>query len=296
MEGLAPMLAQLVNGLIIGSIYGLMALGLTIIFGVLKIVNFSHGEFYMLGAYASYFISQTLGFHPVLGIIVAISATFLIGMLIEKALLPPLFENKVERKEEYALLVTFGLSIFLVNVALAVFGPFQKSAPALTKGNIDLGVISLSSGKVLAAAIAILVLLITLFVIQKTWLGTALRAISQDRDASAIMGINAKRLGSIAFGLGACMAGAAGALLGPVFLVYPIMGTVPAIKSFVIIVLGSMGSIKGAIYGALMVGIVESLGVIFLSPAYRDVYSFLILILVLLLKPKGLFGGAQWNN
>ncbi|GED30436.1 branched-chain amino acid ABC transporter permease [Brevibacillus centrosporus] len=296
MNELSPLLAQLVNGLIIGSIYGLMALGLTVIFGVLKIVNFSHGEFYMLGAYASYFVSQTMGLHPVAGIFVAILATFFLGVLIEKALLTPLYENKVERKDEYALLITFGLSLFLINMALAVFGPFQKSAPALTGGTIDLGVITLSSGKVLAALIAIALLLIMLFIINKTWLGTALRAISQDRDTSAIMGINAKRLGSIAFGLGACMAGAAGALLGPVFLVYPIMGTVPAIKSFVIIVLGSMGSIKGAIYGSLLVGLVESLGVFFLSPAYRDVYSFLILILILLFKPKGLFGGAQWNN
>ncbi|WP_019121173.1 branched-chain amino acid ABC transporter permease [Brevibacillus massiliensis] len=296
MEALSSLLAQLTNGLIVGSIYGLMALGLTVIFGVLKIVNFSHGEFYMLGAYISYLISQTLGLHPVLGVLLAVLATFLLGMLIERVLLTPLYDNKVERKDEYALLITFGLSLFLINFALAVFGPFQKSAPALAKGTIDLGVITVSSGKVLAALVAIALLLGMLYIIHKTWLGTALRAISQDRDASAIMGINAERLGSIAFGLGTCMAGAAGALLGPVFLVYPVMGGVPAIKSFVIIVLGSMGSIKGAIYGALLVGIVESLGVVLISPAYRDVYSFLILILILLVRPKGLFGGAQWHN
>jgi branched-chain amino acid transport system permease protein len=183
-----------------------------------------------------------------------------------------------------------------MSTALAVFGPFQKSPPALVEGVVDLGVISLSTGKLAAALIALVLLLTMLWIVQKTWLGTALRAISQDRDSSIIVGINANQLGSIAFGLGAAMAGAAGALLAPVFLVYPIMGIIPAIKSFFIIVLGSMGSIKGAIYGALIVGLVESLGVYFLSPNYRDVYSFLILILILMIKPNGLFGGTQWNN
>lgn len=296
MEGLAPLLAQLTNGLIIGCIYGLMALGLTLIFGVLKVVNFAHGEFYMLGAYISYVVTQMLGLHPILGIIIAIFAVFIIGAFLEKALLTPIHENKVERKDEYALLITFGLSIFLINAALVVFGPYQMSSTPLSSGVFELGVISVGSGRIYAVIIAIIFMGITLFIINKTWLGTALRAISQDRETSTIVGIDAKMLGSIAFGIGAAMAGAAGALLAPVFLIFPIMGVVPAIKSFVIIVLGSMGSIKGAIYGALMLGIIESLGVYFLSPSYRDAYSFLLLILILVFRPNGLFGGTQWNN
>lgn len=289
-------LAQLTNGLIIGCIYGLMALGLTLIFGVLKVINFAHGEFYMLGAYISYVVSQMLGLHPVLGIIIAVFAVFIIGMITEKALLTPIYENKVDQKDEYALLITFGLSIFLINAALVVFGPYQMSPQPLANGVFDLGVLSVSSGRLYAVIIAVILMGITLFIINKTWLGTALRAISQDRDSSTIVGIDAKALGSIAFGIGAAMAAGAGALLAPVFLVFPIMGVVPAIKSFVIIVLGSMGSVKGAIYGALMLGVIESLGVFFLSPSYRDAYSFLLLILILVFKPKGLFGGSQWNN
>ncbi|MRH41194.1 branched-chain amino acid ABC transporter permease [Aquibacillus halophilus] len=296
MDFLVPLLAQLTNGLIIGFIYALMALGLTLIFGVLKVINFAHGEFYMLGAYISYIASRMLGLHPIIGIIAAVAVVFIIGMLMEKALLTPIYEDKVERKDEYALLITFGLSIFLMNGALVVFGPYQKSPEPLASGVLDLGVLSVSSGRIYAVVLAIIFMAATLFIINKTWLGTALRALSQDRDASTIMGINAKTLGSIAFGLGAAMAGAAGALLAPVFLVFPIMGVVPAIKSFVIIILGSMGSIKGAIYGSLLLGIVESLGVFFLSPSYRDGYSFLLLIIILLVKPKGLFGGSQWNN
>jgi branched-chain amino acid transport system permease protein len=293
---LDSLLAQLSNGLIIGSIYGLMALGLTLIFGVLKIINFAHGEFYMLGAYASYVISNVLGLHPILGVFVAIISVFLIGMLIEKLLLKPIHENKVDRKDEYALLITFGLSLFLINTGLVVFGPFQLSPPSLATGIIDIGFLSLSAGKLYAAGVSLILMLILLWVINKTWIGTALRAISQDRESSAIVGIHAKRLGSIAFGLGAGLAAAAGALLAPVFLVYPIMGVLPAIKSFVIIVLGSMGSIRGAIFGAFTIGIVESLGVYFMSAGYRDAYSFLLLILILAIKPNGLFGGKQWNN
>lgn len=296
MEILAPLLAQLTNGLIIGFIYGLMALGLTLIFGVLKITNFAHGEFYMLGAYLSYIVTQKIGLHPVLGILFAILAVFFIGFIVEKVLMTPIYENKVERQDEYALLITFGLSVFLVNVALVIFGPYQVSPTPLSSGVIDLGVLSVGSGRLYAVVFAILLIIITLFIVNRTWLGTALRAISQDRESSTIVGIGAKKLGSIAFGIGAAMAGAAGALLAPVFLVFPTMGAVPAIKSFVIIVLGSMGSIKGAIYGALMLGIVEGLGVFFLSPSYRDAYSFLLLILILLFKPNGLFGGAKWNN
>jgi branched-chain amino acid transport system permease protein len=296
MDELAPLLAQLTNGLIIGFIYGLMALGLTLIFGVLKVINFAHGEFYMLGAYISYVATQMMGLHPVVGIIVAVIAVFLIGMLMEKALLSPIYEDKVDRKDEYALLITFGLSIFLINAALVVFGPYQMSPKPLASGVIELGVISVGSGRVYAVILTVILMGITLFIVNKTWLGTALRAISQDRESSTIVGIDAKKLGTIAFGIGAAMAGAAGALLAPVFLVFPIMGVVPAIKSFVIIVLGSMGSIRGAIYGSLMLGITESLGVFFLSPSYRDAYSFLLLILILVFKPKGLFGGTQWNN
>jgi len=293
---LESLVAQLTNGLVIGSIYVLMALGLTVIFGVLKIINFSHGEFYMMGAYISYVITRTLGLHSIFGIFIAIIIIFFIGMFLEKALLTPIYENKVERKDEYALLITFGLSLFLMNTALVIFGPYQLSPTSISTGLIKLGFLSMSSGKFYAALIAIALMLLMLWIINRTWLGTALRAISQDRDASVIVGINANKMGSLAFGLGAALAGAAGSLLAPVFLVYPVMGIVPAIKSFVIIVLGSMGSIRGAIFGAYTIGLVESLGVHFLSSGYRDAYSFLVLILVLAIKPNGLFGGAQWNN
>lgn len=290
-------LAHITNGLVVGCIYALMAMGLTLIFGVLRIINFAHGEFYMIGGYVSYFVTQSLGLPPLVGLFAAIGVTFVMGLCVEYCLLTPLYGSKLEHKDEYALLVTFALSIFMLNSGLAWFGPYQKASAALAEGSIRLGSLAISEGRLLAAAIAVVLLLIMLAVIKKTWVGIALRAISQDREAATVVGIKASTLGCAAFAIGTAMAGAAGSLLGPIFMISPEMGVMPAMKSFVIIVLGSMGSIRGALVGALIVGLAEALGAFLLNVSYRDAYAFVILVMILLLKPNGLFGGKQqWNN
>ena len=294
-EGLELFLSYLLSGLIIGNIYGLMALGLTIILGVMKIVNFAHGEFYMLGGYAAYICSVRLGLSPALSIVLAMGAVFVIGLVVERSLLTPLYAGKLDRPGDYALLMTFALSVFLMNVVIPIFGPYQKSSAPLAQGSVNLGVVMVGATRLLASLISILLMAGLLLVLRKTRLGIALRAIAQDRDAAAVCGIDVNRMNPAAFGIGTAMAAAAGALLAPTFLVYPASGTLAASKANAILVLGGMGSVKGAILGALLLGVFEALGVLFLTPGYRDVYGFLIIVLVLLIKPTGLFGAQEFS-
>jgi branched-chain amino acid transport system permease protein len=293
-DGLRLLLSYVINGLIIGNIYGLMALGLTIILGVMKIVNFAHGEFYMLGGYAAYFCSIKLGLGPAVSILLAMLAVFLIGVFVERSLLTPLYGGALERPDDYALLMTFSLSVFLMNVVIPIFGPYQKASAPLATGSVRLGFVSVGSTRIIASAVAILLMALLLVVLSRTRLGVALRAIAQDRDAAVVCGIDANRMNPVAFGIGTAMAAAAGALLAPTFLVYPASGTLAVSKANAILVLGGMGSVKGAIVGALLLGVLESLGVLLLAPGYRDVYGFLIIVLVLLIRPTGLFGGQQF--
>jgi branched-chain amino acid transport system permease protein len=294
MTGFQQQLASyVVNGLVVGSLYGLMSLGLTIISGVMKIINFAHGEFYMLGGYAAFLFSAHLGFGPVASILAAVVVVFLLGALVERTLLTPLYGGKLDRPDTYALMMTFAVSIFLINAVVAVFGPYQKAPTGLVEGSLRLGFLRLSAPRVAAAVISIALMTLFMLVLQRTIFGIALRAVALDRDAAAVCGIDVDRMNPLAFGLGTSMAAAAGALLAPVFLVYPGSGTLPALKAFAVIVLGGMESPKGAIVGAILLGVLESLSVLFLSPAYRDVYGFLVIVLVLLIRPTGLFGGKQ---
>ncbi len=288
-------LAQVVNGLIVGLIYALMAVGLSLIFSVLKIVNFAHGDCYMIGGFFSYYLATLLGFHPIAAVFVAMLGVTAVGILIHQLLLKPLYTPKVERKDEYAILMTFGIGIFLQNLAMALFGPWTKRPPDFIPGVTKLGFLFIDNNRLVVAGVGIVIMLVLLYVIGRTFIGKALRAVSQDRDAAAIVGVNPVRMNLLAFGIGVGLAGAAGALIGPVFLISPVMGILPGVKSFVIIVLGGMGSIRGAIIASILLGLVESLGsVFFLDPtrglAYKNAFGVLLLALVLLFKPTGLFG------
>jgi branched-chain amino acid transport system permease protein len=291
-------LMQAANGLTMGSIYALMALGLTVIFSVLKIINFSHGEFYIIGGYLSYYFFVLTGLPTFLCIVFALIILVFIGSLFERLFLGPIHQDGIERPEEYALLITFGLSYFLQNLALCVFGPFPKKPPGLSEGIYMIGFLIIGKNRVIAGAVAILLILILSFVINKTWIGKGLRAVSQDKEAAAAVGIDAKKMYTVAFGIGAALAGGAGALMGPMFSISPTSGLVPAIRSFVIIVLGGMGSVKGAIFGGLIIGLVESLGSGYFpdpsrSMVYQPVFGLVIFALLLLIKPSGLFGEEQ---
>jgi branched-chain amino acid transport system permease protein len=286
---------QVLNGLIIGAFYALAALGLSIIFGVLKIVNFAHGEIYMVGGFAYYVVAGALGLAPPLALIAAFVLLFLLGMAIEWLLIRPMHEGKVERPDEYAIMITFGLAILLQNLMLSVFGPWTRRPPALFRGRVEVGELVVSGDRLAAAALGGLLIALLVYLLRATLAGKAIRAVSQDRETAAVVGIDDRLVGMLAFGLGSALAGAAGALMGPVFLVYPTMGVIPVIKAYVVVVLGGLGSVPGAILGALLLGQVENLATVLIpdttrAVAYKDAYGLVLLVLVLLLRPQGLFG------
>lgn len=282
------------NGLIIGSFYALMAIGLTLIFGLLRIVNFAHGEFYMIGAYAYTLTALKLGVSVWLGLPAAFIAGAAVGWLTERTLMRPLYAGYTSWgliKDEYAVVVTFALSLLLVNLADKVIGPYAVRGPGLVDvPRITLGPIMLSGHKLLATIIAFaMILATTLFIRYSPW-GRQIQAVAQNRLGASLSGIDTTKMSSIIFTLSGGLAALAGALLAPVINATPDVGSFPAIKSYVIVVLGGMGSMPGSIVASLMLGVLESFGAVYISYDYRDTFGLLILILVLLVRPQGLFG------
>jgi branched-chain amino acid transport system permease protein len=296
--GLIEIGEQALNGLIISTFYALTALGLAVIFGVLRIVNFAHGELYMLGGYVGYLFVTVLGLPPVVGVVAAAAALLIFGGLIEWTLIRPIHEGKVDRPDEYAIIITFGLSVLLLNLANSVFGPWPQRPAPIYRGRVELGELIVSGDRLAAAAAAMVLIIGTIVVLRYTWIGRAVRAVSQDRAAAETFGVDINRTSMLAFGVGAALAGAAGALIGPVFNVTPPMGIVPSIKAYIVVVLGGLGSIPGAIVGALILGQVESFATVLIPDttralAYKDAYGLAVLTAVLLLRPQGLFGRKE---
>ncbi len=309
--------SQIVNGLILGIIYGFMALGLTLIFSILGVVSFAHGEFYMIGGMVTYFVTTVWfpGINPIVGILAACLVTFVLGALFERMFLTPMYEGKIERPVEYGILVTFGLAFTLQYFIQATVGANPVKAkrfvdfprirlpsvedPWLIKtsrGNMELfDTVSISNPRFMAAVACVLVLLSLLYFLHRTWTGKALRAVSLDREAAAIAGINPDRMNMLAFALGGMIAALAGAMLVQAFSWLPQVGAIPAMRSFVIVVLGGLGSLPGAFLGGIIVGLVESAGTGCVPDAqkaasYIPAYGMMVLTLTLLLRPTGLFG------
>ncbi len=292
---MVAILEQSLNGLIVSSFYALTALGLAIIFGVLRVVNFAHGELYMLGGYVYFMAVSALGLPPVLGILVAAVLLAAMGALIEWLLIRPVYDGRADRPDEYAIMITFALSILLLNLANSLFGPWPRRPEPLFRGGVEIGELIVSGDRLAAAAVAVGLIVALLLGLRYTWAGRAVRAVSQNREAAAIFGINVMRVGALAFATGAALAGLAGALMGPVFNVVPPMGVIPVIKAYVIVVLGGLGSIPGAIIGAIILGQVESFASILIPDpsralAYKDAYGLILLVGILLIRPQGLFG------
>ncbi len=309
--------SQITNGLIIGIIYGLMALGLTLIFSILGIVSFSHGEFYMIGGMLVYFITVVWfpGTHPLVGVLGACILTFALGAAFERMFLTPMYDGRVDRPVEYGILITFGLAFTLQYLVQALVGanpvkvrrffdfprirlpsPDDPWLIKTSRGNMELfDTVSISNPRFVAAVISIMVLFALLYFLYRTWTGKALRAVSQDREAAAIAGINPHRMNMIAFAMGGMIAALSGATLVQAFSWLPQVGMIPALRSFVIVVLGGLGSLPGAFIGGIIVGLVEAAGTGCVpSPqkatSYIPAYGMIVLILMLLLRPTGLFG------
>lgn len=283
-------LQALLNGILIGGVYSLVAIGLNMIFGVMKIINFAHGSLMMLGMYTTYWAVKFLPISPYTSILIAAPTLFFIGMCLQKFFINPI----IDAPEHNQLLLTLGLSLFLDNLALFLWSPdYRVLSTPYAAINFYVGDISISLVRVLAFCLAMLCTAILYVVLTRTDLGKAIRAASEEREGAVLMGINFKRIYLIAFGTGAACAGVAGAAVVPFFPVYPHVGGLFVITAFVVVVLGGMGSFLGAFVGGVIIGVAESVGAIFLPGSMKAIVSFTIFILILLFKPTGLFGSRS---
>jgi branched-chain amino acid transport system permease protein len=284
------LLQALVSGVLIGGVFALAAAGLTLIFGVLRIINFAHGEFLMLGMYMTYWLFVFFGIDPFLSLLVTVPATFALGAVIQRGLIAPV----LKAPEEIQILLTLGLSLFLQNFALTVWSPDPRVV------NVSYGTATFQLGSTyvswprLAAFASAVVLALGLYAFLKTTeLGRAIRAAADSRDGAQLVGIDVRRIYWIAFGIGAACVGAAGSIITPFFFTFPTVGLIFTLTSFVVVVLGSLGNFVGALVGGLIIGVAESLGEVFMPGSMKQVVTFGIFILVLLFRPTGLFGGRR---
>ena len=283
-------LSSLVNGILLGGLYALVALGLTLIFGVMKVINFAHGSLMMLAMYATFSLASRFGIDPYLSLVLTVPAGFALGYLVQRAVIAPVLGGA----EHNQLLMTLGLALFLDNLALATFTADPRTLlVAYSQHTVPLGPLRLNVPRVLAFAGAIAITAALAVFLKKTDLGKALRAAAEEREGAALVGIPVGRVHAVAFGLGSACVAAAGTMAVPFFYVSPDVGNTFVITAFVVVVLGGLGSFPGALLGGFLVGVVESLGGLFLHGSLAQIGIFALFILVLLVRPTGLLGARQ---
>ncbi|MGE5544287.1 MAG: branched-chain amino acid ABC transporter permease [Bacillota bacterium] len=282
---------QLINGLTLGSTYALIALGYTMVYGIVQLINFAHGEIYMFGAFAGLFLVLTFKVNIIIAILGAMIFCMLLGMLVERVAYRPLRGSS----RLSALISAIGVSIFLSTLMVLLRGPNVTSYPAevIKIATYNLGAIEVSSLQVVILVTAAILMLGLELLVHRTRIGKAMRACSLDLDAARLMVINVDRVISFTFALGSALAAAGGVMVGIYYnAVQPYMGLMAGLKAFAAAVLGGIGSIPGAMAGGLLLGILENLGIAYLASSYKDAIAFGILILVLLIRPQGLLGRA----
>ncbi|MGX7328121.1 branched-chain amino acid ABC transporter permease [Enterococcus bulliens] len=282
------LIQQLVNGLFLGSIYALMALGYTMVYGIIKLINFAHGEVYMIGSFIGYFLIKQLGLGFFPAMILSMIGCAALGVMIEILAYRPL--RKSTRIS--ALITAIGVSYLLQNVMIYFFTPDKRSFPqAIERQTYNLGFLSISNIQLLILGVSLILMILLQLIIKKTRMGKAMRAVSVDPDAAQLMGINVNRTISFTFALGSALAAAGGMLIGLYYnSIDPMMGVVPGLKSFVAAVLGGIGVIPGAAVGGFVIGLVETISTALGLSAYKDALVYAILILILLIRPAGILG------
>lgn len=283
------MLGQVViSGILAGALYAMVALGLALIFGVMRVINVAHGPLLMLGAYATYFVWNATGVNPYLALPVAMVLLFALGLLLQRTLV----FRVVDAPELSSLLLTFGISIALVNVAQLAFTSDLRAIEFIT-GSWIVGPFALSKSRVIAFAVASLITAAAFLFLQQTRLGKAIRATSQSREVAMVCGIDVGRIHLLTFGLATALAAAGGGLISVIVAIQPEMGQIWTFKSFLVIVLGGAGNYPGALLGGLLLGLVEQLASLFLTTQLSEAVAYVLLVLVLLVRPTGLLGGRQ---
>ncbi|OGA30742.1 MAG: branched-chain amino acid ABC transporter permease [Betaproteobacteria bacterium RIFCSPLOWO2_12_FULL_62_13b] len=287
------MLGQvLISGILLGGIYALISMGLTLIFGVTRIVNFAHGEFMMLSMFAASVLSQQYGLDPYVAVIPIAALAFLAGAATQRIIIQPL----LNASHASQIFVTMGLSITLMNVALMVWGAdFQSVRTPYEAVVLPLGPWSVGVPRLVTFLVAVAMMVGLMLFLNRTYMGKAITAVSQDRMAALLMGIDVNRVYVVAFGIGIACVGVAGAVLTPIYSVFPTVGQYFALTAYVVVVLGGFGSMVGAMVGGMSIGVVEALSGYFISPGLKEAVYLLIFIAVLVIRPSGLFGivGAE---
>ncbi len=287
---LSVFLQSLISGILIGGVYALVGIGLTIIFGVMRVINFAHGDIMMVGMYLTFYLFTLFHVDPFVSIVIIIPLMFLFGAFLQK-----FFINRIiGTLPQNQILLTIGLGLIMSNAAMLAFtSDYKILTTSYSSGSFKLGEISISQPLTASFIITVVITAILYWFLMKTDTGQAIRATSQDREAAQLMGINVSRMSMLAFGMGAALAGTAGALISPTYYIFPQVGSAFTLKAFVITVLGGMGSIVGATLGGIIIGIVESVGAVAISSDWKDGLVFAIFLLVLLAKPSGLLGKSR---
>ncbi len=276
------------NGIMLGLNYALIALGLTMIFGIMGIVNFAHGEMYMLGGYVAYYLFGQFGLNFFATLAAAAVIVGVLGVLLETFIFRPLtFRPKIELT---SLIAAVGLAWVFQMLAVIAFGELDKKVPSAFKGIINMGGVVITFERLAAILIGIsMVVILNLFLL-RTKTGRAIRAVAQDKAAAALQGVDVSRISALSFGIGCGLASAAGALVAPIFVVNPSLGSEVILKAFLVVILGGMGSVPGAMLGGLVLGFIESFGCLFFTVPTVMVLTFILIILILIVRPEGLLG------
>jgi len=281
---------NLIAGVLIGCVYGLVSVGLSLLFGVMKFVNFAHGAVMMLSMYFMLIVVRLMKIDPFIGIIFVLPASFFVGYILA-VVCEPIVIRERKTGSHTALLLTLGLSLIITNGAQIVFGPeFYNIETVLSGQTIVLSGVIINVGKLVAAGITMVIFCLVFIFLKFTDLGRAVRAVSQDMDSALLMGVGERQIFRIGFGISTSIVGIAGILILPFYSIYPTVGDVFQLKAFIIVILGGLGSIMGTLIGGLIIGVVEALGATAFNASYAQMCVFAVFLIILVLKPKGLFG------
>jgi branched-chain amino acid transport system permease protein len=283
------LLAQAVlNGLVIGTMYMLMAVGFTLVFGIMRVVNFAHGEFYMLGAFVGFFTYVQWEMPFVVCLAIAAVTIGILGMLVERTLIQPFRSDEMS-----GMIATLAISVIIQNAAVMLWGPQPRAMPDIVAGTVAVGPFSFPWSRLVVIVAAALIFILFWLFMQRTRLGRAMRAVAQDTETALIQGIRVNYIYPLAFGMSVALAALAGALMGPVFSVSPFVGLTPMLKAFVVVILGGLGSVPGAVVGGLLLGMIESFTATMFGSLVADILQLLLVILILLVRPSGLLGQRE---
>ena len=277
---------QLINGIMLGAVYSLVALGLTLIYGILHIPNFAHGHKYMWAAFTSLFLVVNFHTNYWVSLFIAMVVLGLVGAGVERLVYRPLRNAP----HVNSFIAAIGLLLFLESLSLIFWGADFRRFPSLYDQPIHLLGVAITLQRLLVIIAAALFIILLQVFIKRTWLGATIEAVAQNPEGAQLVGISIDRVSSLTFGIGTALAAGAATLIAPIFLVYPTMGAMPNLKAFVVIIIGGMGSIPGAVIGGFMLGLIEALGGGYISTDYKDLFAFGALVTFLTLRPTGLFG------